>query len=104
MNEGKTEVEALCPVIPSKTWFFYMASGENTCGLCMSLTPISSPSLHLQDPWQQLALLVGVWEPKACRELRQLLTPVLKMEVEHLKCLPKDQGSVYPTSLPGWRA
>lgn len=68
-----------------------IALGAVTCGLCTSPTPINSPSLL--DPWQQLALLVGEWEPKACREPKQLLTPVLKREVEHPTCLPKDQGS-----------
>lgn len=69
-----------------------IALGVATCGLCTSPTPINSPSLHLQDPWQQLALLVGVGEPKARREPKQLLTPVLRLEVEHPTCLPKDQG------------
>lgn len=68
MNEGNGEVETLHHVIPRKTYAFYMALGEVTWGLHKSLTPISRPSLHLQDPWQQPALLVGVWEPKACRE------------------------------------
>lgn len=67
--------------------------GEVTCGLCMSVSPIGRPSLHFLDPWQLLALPVEGWEPKACREPRQLLTPALRVEVEHLKCLPKDQGS-----------
>ena len=69
---------------------------------CVSLTPIGSPSLYLLDPWQLLALPVGRREPKACRESRQLLTPALRVEVEHLKHLPKDQGSCL-FHLPGWK-
>lgn len=69
------------------------ALGEVTVCSAQSLTPIGSSSLCLLDPWQLLVLPVGGWEPEACREPRQLLTPDLRVEVDHLKRLSKVQGS-----------
>lgn len=90
-KEGREEGRMARP--EGRSTVTFDALREVTCGFCKSLTPTGSPRLHLLDPWQLLALPVGGWEPKACRKPRQLLTPALRVEVEHLKWLPKDQGS-----------